>query len=227
MRYLQVILDEAIQQGGSFKLTPKGNLPLKLVQRAAALRAQFAIAQYSIHMSLSDFTGKKEDQFSALRYARVIADIAGITYRKKGSLCVKKTAQKLYQASGLSAFFLPMLEAAIYRYNWAYLDGHDSEAPLNRVWVFMLWRLQAHASPAQMINEVHAAFPHLVTFCAGNQYSSPQEQLDRLIMLRFVERFLEYWGFVTVDPKSSRFAQSLPSTVDIQPLLPQTFQFEI
>ncbi len=227
MCYLAIILDEASQQGGSFKLTQKGSLPLKLVRQAAALETQFAIAQYSIHISLSDFMGNTEDQFNALHYARVIADIAGLTYLKKGSLCVKKTVLKQYHASGLGAFFLPMLEAAIYHYNWAYLDGHESEVPINVCRVFMVWRLQVHASPARMINEVHAAFPHLEALCAGHRYNSPKEQLEQLIMLRFVERFLEYWGFVTVDPKSSPFAQSLPSTVDIQPLLTQTFQFEI
>ncbi len=39
MRYLALILDEAMLQGGSFKATTKGNLPAKLVKQASAVVA--------------------------------------------------------------------------------------------------------------------------------------------------------------------------------------------
>lgn len=47
MRYLALILDEAMQNDGSFKSTSKGNLPVKLIKQACDLLPEFAIKKYS------------------------------------------------------------------------------------------------------------------------------------------------------------------------------------
>jgi hypothetical protein len=44
MRYLGLMLDEAMAQSGSFNATSKGNLPTKLVKQACALLPEFAVA---------------------------------------------------------------------------------------------------------------------------------------------------------------------------------------
>ena len=46
MRYLAIILDEAMQQGGSFKATAKGNLPAQIAKQASELLPEFAISEY-------------------------------------------------------------------------------------------------------------------------------------------------------------------------------------
>jgi hypothetical protein len=48
-----------------------------------------------------------------------------------------------------------------------------------------------------------------------------------LIESRFVERFLQFWGFVTVDPRKYRDQERLSRTVDIQLLLNQSFRFSV
>jgi hypothetical protein len=227
MRYLEIILDEAMAQGGSFKATSKGNLPTKLVKQANGLLPEFAVAKFSTNISISEYAGNNEDKFNALHYTRILAELAGIIYRKSGHYHVKKPAQKQYLSQGLQAFFKPMLEAAIAKYNWGYLDSWEHGAHLNVFWLFMLWRLQTHASVEQLTDEVATAFPSLLQEFPADKYRTPIEQLGMGIDLRFLTRFLQYWGFVTVDPRRFFTEEREPRKVQIQPLLTQTFQFTI
>lgn len=227
MRYLDLILNEAMQNDGSFKATSKGNLPMKLAQQASGLYQEFAVSRYPTHISISDFAGSNEDKFSALHYSRILAEISGILYRKKGHYHVKKTAQKQYQTHGVKVFFMPMLEAAISHYNWGYLDALEVEIDFRAFWLFMLWRLQCHGSIDQLIEEVCIAFPDLARQFPTQGNRHPQQLLSITIELRFIERFLEYWGFVTVDPRRYVGEENQPRKVDILPLLKYTFQFAV
>lgn len=227
MRYLALMLDEAIQQGGSFKATTKGNLPAKLVKQASELLPEFAVARFETEPSISEFTGSNEDKFNALHYSRLLAECAGIIYKKTGSFYVKKAAIKQYQQQGIRAFFLPMLEAAIKQYNWAYLDGWSEQVHLQLFWLFMLWRLQSHASLEKLNEEVCVAFPALLQQLPDKHYSSPEEQLGMLIESRFVVRFLQFWGFVTLDPRRYVNGVKVQRMANIEPLLRQSFFFTI
>lgn len=227
MRYLALIIDEAMLQDGSFKATSKGNLPTKLVKQASELLPEFAIAPFNTDISISEYAGSNEDKFNALHYTRVLAEIAGIIYRRSGCFHIKKTVQKQYKTHGLNALFLPMLEAAVTKYNWAYLDILGEHVNLRPFWLFMLWRLQSHGSIDKLIEEVSTAFPELLRQFPTHKYASAQEQLSTLIESRFIERFLQFWGFVTVDPKLFFNRQRLPKNADILPLLKETFSFAV
>ena len=227
MRYLALILDEAMAQEGSFKATSKGNLPAKLVKQASELLPEFAVAQFVRDISISEFAGSNEDKFNALHYTRVLAEISGIIYRRSGRYHVKKSAQKQYQGLGIHAFFKPMLEAAISKYNWGYLDGFEFDADLRTFWLFMLWRIQSHNKVDQLVEEVMTAFPDLLQGFPADNYFSPERNLSMLIESRFIERFLQFWGFVTIDPRRYINAEPVARVVQVQPLLKQTFQFTI
>jgi len=227
MRYLALILDEAMLGDGSFKATSKGNLPTKLVKQASDLFAEFAVAEYPIHISISEFAGSNEDKFNALHYTRILAEIAGIIYRRSGRYHVKKTAQKQYQQHGLKAFFLPMLEASLTQYNWGYFDRWEHDVDLRTFWLFMLWRLQHHGNVDQLVEEVATAFPDVLLELSPDEYFSPTKLFSILIESRFIERILQFWGFVTLDPKQKFSRELAPRKAKIQPLLKDTFQFNI
>ncbi len=227
MRYLALILDEAMAQEGSFKATSKGNLPAKLVKQASELLPEFAVAQFEREISISEFAGSNEDKFNALHYTRVLAEISGIIYRRSGRYHVKKSAQKQYQASGIQAFFKPMLEAAISQYNWGYLDGFEFDVDLRTFWLFMLWRIQNHSSVDQLTEEVVTAFPDLLLAFPTKDYFLPERNLGMLIETRFIERFLQFWGFLIIDQRRVFSTEPAASMVKIQPLLKQTFKFTI
>lgn len=227
MRYLGLILDEAMAQEGSFNATSKGNLPTKLVKQACALLPEFAVAQCGSRIAICEFTGNNEDKFNALHYTRVLAEISGIIYRRSGRYHVKKAAQKQYQAAGIQAFFKPMLAAAVSQYNWAYFDQHPFDVDVRIFWVFMLWRLQHHHSADKLAQEVITAFPDVLLSIPTDHYFSPEQTLSMIIESRFIERFLQYWGFVTVEPRRYSNAGPVARKVAIQPLFDHTFQFTL
>ncbi|MCH9691102.1 MAG: SEC-C domain-containing protein [Gammaproteobacteria bacterium] len=227
MRYLTLIIDEGMQNNGSFKATSKGNLPVKLVKQASDLLPKFAVSQFKRHLSISEFSGSHEGNFNALHYTRILAEIAGIIYRRSGRYHIEKAAQKKYLNQGIQDFFKPMLKAAITKYNWGYLDSWEYEVDLRTFWLFMLWRMQAHASVDQLIDEVATAFPDLLHHSAPDDYYTPIKFLGIMIESRFIERFLQFWGFITFDSKRFFAKEQKPQKVQIQPLLIQTFQFNV
>ena len=227
MSYLKIILDEAMQNNGSFKATATGNLPVKLVKKASALLPQFAVAKFNIHESISDYEGANENKFNALHYTRILAEIAGLIYRRNGHYHIKKSVQKTYQEQGIQAFFKPMLETAIYQYNWGYLDNWEQEIHLGAFWVFMLWRLQNHSCVNQLLKELKVAFPDLLTEISQDPYFTEEQLLSLLITSRFIDRFLQFWGFIITDQKQGFNRDETPQKVEIQSLLTQTFQFSV
>ncbi|QJR80932.1 SecC motif-containing protein [Alteromonas pelagimontana] len=227
MRYLALILDEAMQNEGTFKATSKGNLPAKLVKQASELLPEFAVSQFSGNISISEFAGSNEDKFNALHYTRVLAEIAGIIYRRSGQFRVKKAAHKQYQALGINVFFKPMLEAAVSKYNWGYLDSFEQDVDVRTFWLFMVWRLQCHSSVDRLTDEVITAFPDLLLAFSTEDYVSPEKNLNTLIETRFIGRFLQFWGFVTMDPRIFFAQERKPRNVQIQPLFTKTFHITI
>ena len=227
MSYLKIILDEAMQNDGSFKATATGNLPVKVVKKACKLLPQFAVAKFNTDESISNYAGANENKFNALHYTRILAEIAGLIYRRSGRYHIKKSKQKIYQEQGIKAFFKPMLEAATYQYNWGYLDYWDQDIHLATFWVFMLWRLQNHACVNQLLKEIKIAFPELLSEIYQDDYHTKEQLLSLLISSRYINRFLQFWGFITTDPKQGFNSETSPQKVEIQPLLTQTFQFAV
>ncbi len=227
MRYLEIIVNEAMDNGGSFKATAKGNLPTKLVKQASEVLAQFAVYKDAILTQFYEYQGSNEDKFDALHYTRVLAEIAGIIYHKGGRFHLKKTAQKQMQNQGIGAFFLPMLEAAVREYNWGYLDGWEETVDLRLFWLFMLWRIKGHRSFHRLIEEVITAFPSLLEQLEPDKYYSSKQKLSLMIESRFINRFLQYWGFVTFVPVCATGERRKSTELNIQPLLNETFEFTI
>lgn len=225
MSYLTLIIDHAMSNGGKIKTTSKGNLPAKLVKQASDLLPQFAVAQYESVPSISEYCGSNEDKFNALHYTRVLAELAGVIYARRGYLHVKKDMQQVYEKQGIAGLFWPMLEAALRKYNWGYFDSWQDNVDLRTFWLFMLWRLTVHCSLDKLIAEVSCAFPDLLSLVHEDEYRTRKEQLGNLIESRFIVRFLQFWGFVIINPKRYDNGKAISRKVELQPLCSHTFTF--
>ncbi|OOF07234.1 hypothetical protein BZG81_00585 [Salinivibrio sp. MA607] len=71
------------------------------------------------------------------------------------------------------------------------------------------------------------AFPDVLKAFPTDDYAPPEALLSGLIETRFIERFLQFWGFVTMDPRRFINGEPIALTAQTQPLLEQTFQFHI
>lgn len=225
MRYLALIVDSMLEQGGVLKATAKGNLPAKIVKQASSLQSEFAIHKYHKQDSISEFAGVNEDEMNALHYTRILAELCNIIRLKNGKFMLTADAKAQYQQHGINAFFKPMLETAAQGYNWGYFDSFPGEVPLNNFWLFMLWRIQTHGSLPMLTDEMDIAFPALAMQLPEKEYIDEIEQLKLMIQSRFINRFLEFWGFAIVNPKLFVDGQMVDQPVEIQPLLKQAFEF--
>lgn len=227
MSYLALILDNAMANDGKIKLTTKGNLPAKLVKQASELLPRFTIAKYETKVSISEYAGSNEDKFNALHYTRILADITGIVYVRSGHLHIKKQYQTQYVKQGINAFFMPMLATALKDYNWGYLDAFGCGQDLSLFGLFMLWRLTKNESLEAMINDTQNAFPDFVNQLPTTQYHSSQDLCKTLIESRFIERFLQFWGFATIDPRHFIDGEPIARKVELEPLCHETFAFQV
>ena len=226
MRYLEILLDNLLEEGGSIRLTAKGNLPMRIVQQCAALADQLPSVGDLTHISLSEYRGRNENDFNALHYTRLIAELAGILYQRSGRLHFKKDAQKTFQQQGLGGFYADMLESATRQYNWAYLDGFTDQISFREIWLFMLWRLQGHGCVQQLAQEVAVVLGPMFEQMPQPVYRSKQQELTAMISIRFVARFLGFFGLVSHEEERDPFSME-PAKVEFTPLMKDSFTFRL
>ena len=110
MTYLKLIIEFSLEDDQAVKLTTKGNLPMKLVKQASALLATFAQVDQDVPEGLNLFAGSQEEKFIALHYTRLLAELAGIFYKRSGRLQLKTNWVRQYKLAGLAPFFCPCLK---------------------------------------------------------------------------------------------------------------------
>lgn len=226
MRYLEILLENLLEAGGSIRLTTKGNLPVRIVQQCGAIADQLPSVGELSHVYLSEYRGRNEDDFNALHYTRVIAELAGILYQRSGRLHFKKDAQKKYQQQGIGGFYADMLVSATRQYNWAYLDGYSDQIALRELWLFMLWRLQSHCCIQQLAQEVAVVVGPMLDQLPHSEYSSKQQELTNIVSIRFVWRFLGFFGLVRHLESIDRYSMT-PMKVEFTPLMAASFRFRL
>jgi hypothetical protein len=226
MRYLEILLDNLLEEGGSIKLTPKGNLPVRIVQQCADIAEQLPSVGNLHPVSISEYRGRNEDDFNALHYTRLVAQEAGVLYQRSGRLHARKDAQKKYRQQGIGGFYADMLESAVSRYNWGYMDLYSDQLALQELWLFMLWRLHSHGCIQQLGQELAIVIKPVLDQLPQPEYSSKEEQLTNIVSIRFVWRFLGFFGLVRhLEGRSS--PREDREKVEFTPLMAASFTFRL
>ena len=221
MRYLAIIIDEIMANGGACKATAKGNLPAKVAKQAAELLPEFAVAELDKKLLVGEYQGSNEDNFRALHYTRVLAEVANIIELENGRYQMTANAMQTFEQQGVAGFYLLMLKTAVTDYNWSYFDEWQPDFDLRNYWVFMLWRLQNHSGLASLVEEMLVTFPDIVkgfeSLNDEEQRFTPEQVFASLVQWHFIEGFLQYWGFVSYDHEN----------VVLQPLLTESIRFTL
>ncbi|SET58594.1 YecA family protein [Thorsellia anophelis] len=230
MRYVDIFIQMAILNDGAIKLTEKGNLPLKIVNACSAIYDELDLKEEYSNIYFSDFKGRKESEFIALEYTHIIVEIAKIFRKQKNQLKISQKNITLYQKHGVSIFFLPLLKSAIFNYNWAYFDRFQFEGELNFLWVFMIWRLSKENDFALMVEQTIKAFPQLLNQIQDfdYEYQSKGQYISMLISIRFVSRFLVFFGFAKTKLPYIYWKDQKMQTntyLELTPMFHETFNF--
>lgn len=152
-------------------------------------------------------------------------ELAGIAYVRKGRLHIKKAHVAEYRRHGASMLFVPMLRAAVEQFNWAYFDAIETDIDLRQIWVFLVWRWLTVGHHMDLAGDVLCAFPGL-RLDFEDSYRSQAQSLQRLIEVRFVERFLSWWGFVSPG-QVHHWGSPEHSSTTPTPLAIATFDFRV
>jgi len=224
MRYLELILDAALINGDYIEADTKGNLPSNIAREASMLSSQLSVYLFEDSV-ISDYSGENENMFDALHYSRVLAELTNILHLKNNRFHVSSWAKQKYLQGGINSLFKPMLETALYHYNWGYLDGWKDTEPLQRLWLFMLWRLKKHSSLTKLFDETYYAFPKLLDELEEEDLFLKKNLLGMIIETRFAERFLQLFGFILIEPSQSLYGKGVSQSVTCLPLLQENFEF--
>ncbi|WP_241973857.1 hypothetical protein [Aliidiomarina iranensis] len=91
----------------------------------------------------------------------------------------------------------------------------------------MLWRIQKHRSLNQLGKETATAFPDILAQIPQSQYTTVERTFCHIIETRFIERFLQYWGFLKASPGRYSPEGETSYSVELQHMLAHTFVFEV
>lgn len=186
-----------IQRDKYIKLTPLGALPKKVM---VELYDKRFILDEHIESGITKLC--KEDDCIAIKSARLTAEIAGLVKKVSGKLTLTKTATKLLETNNRLQLFRQFFQAFTNKFLWSFNDDYP-EQPIGQLgWAFSVIMLDKFGDQTQTVDfyadKYLKAFPKFITFFR-HDFSTPEQQFLRCYGIRTFERFLLWYGFVTVD----------------------------
>jgi hypothetical protein len=186
-----------IQRDKYIKLTPLGALPVKVMVELYDKR--FLLEYYFENRSLKYV--REQDSIS-IRSARYSAELAGLVKKVNGKLSLTKKATKLLETKNRVQIFKQFFQGFTEKFSWSYNDGYSEKIIGQLGWAFTVVMLDKYGEQSRTVhlyaNKYLKAFPVLIQYLEPD-YSTPEEQFPRCYGIRAFERFLLWFGFVTVD----------------------------
>lgn len=144
----------------------------------------------------------REDNFIAIKSARLTAGIAGLVKKANGKLTLTKKATKILEANKRSQLFRHFFQTFTNKFLWGYNDGYPQQ-PIGQLgWAFSVILLDKYGNLPQTVDffaeKYLRAFPKFITFFQP-EYSTPEQQFLRCFKVRTFDRFFIWFGFVAVD----------------------------
>ena len=176
------------------KLTPKGNLPAKLVKEWYATGL---VPQYDIEVGITKLSS--EDNYHTATTLKLVLDLLKWTKKRHGKLSLTARGKK-----ALAAPRQTMLEQLFFHhyteFNLGYFDGYEDDGDLQHLFGFALVLLLKEGKDWRPIetygNNMLRAFPILQDSFEPDRYSTPEEDVKRAFNLRFFNRSLNFYGLL-------------------------------
>lgn len=176
------------------KLTPKGNLPVKIVKEWYATGL---IPQYGLDKGIIKI--RSENNFYAATTLKHVLDMLRWTKKRKGKLSLTAKGKK-----ALAGPRQQMLEQLFWQhfrgFNLGYFDGYEDDGTLQHFFGFVLvlllkegkdWK-PAATYPQAMLR----AFPMLEESFAPASYATPKSRVENAFTVRFLNRSLSFYGLL-------------------------------
>ncbi len=129
-KLLASILAEIGEKG--LKITTTGNLPLKVVSKAAE-------AFLSEDEKFYRGSIRSETEFPDLHVTRIVAGLAGLTRKYHGRIFMTKSCRKLMSEGGMNLLYPRLFRTFVEKYNWAFRDRCSDFRIIQQSFLFTLW----------------------------------------------------------------------------------------
>jgi hypothetical protein len=191
-----LFLDMLVEQE-PLKATAKGNIPLLFAREVFAELKKPKREPY-------DNDIRSEEEVPLLRALREIIILCGWVKKRNGRFSLTENGRKIVKEGFSSAHFWNLLDKYTLVFNWEFMDRYPPFAIVQQSFLFGLYLLHRRASREiedQALAELFLrAFPRALEEARSFElpYIEPRNFISGCFSLRFLERFCEYFGFVTI-----------------------------
>ncbi|MEO6833828.1 MAG: hypothetical protein ABI378_14350 [Chitinophagaceae bacterium] len=185
-----------IQRDKFIKLTPLGALPKKVM-----------VELYEHHFLLDEYIEsgliklwKEEDCISILSM-KIAIGTTGLLKKLHNKLSLTKKGEKLLKVENRSQLFHAFFHAFTQNFNWGFNDGFTDQ-PIGQLgWAYSVLMLAKFGNQEQTVDAYADrylnVFPNSLSLFSAS-YTSPKNHFSHCFGVRTFERFLYWFGFVTV-----------------------------
>ncbi len=203
------------------RATAKGNLPQAFVREMHEKFSERPFYPFKIR-------SEEEDQkILALRH---ILEMMGWIKKRNQKFSLTKRGDSVVQ-NGFSVddFFL-LLETYTRRFNWSFRDFYPQLEIIQEGFLFSCYLLYKKAKDYIQTYEISnyfiKAFPGVLDEVQEFSFWKPEEEVSEAFCLRFIDRFCNYFGLVTIE-KEGKFYNYSKSSVKITPFFEKLFRWSL
>jgi hypothetical protein len=196
----QMIANAVGEKG--LKATLKGNLPQKFCRESAV--------KYwgeKLHAEKTRFGGiNKEEDFSEMHVARIIAEMSGFLTKRKNKFFLTKKYRETSKKQPRS-IFPSLFMTYVKEFNWAYWDRYQEVQFIQQSFVFSLYLLSRYGNKQRSEkfyeDRFLDAFPETVKEFKETNYSTPAEDLRHCFSFRVIRHFLAFMGLANLEAEKT------------------------
>ena len=201
--------------------TVKGNLPQAFAREMHDKFPEYPHFHYPI---------RSEEEDSKLSALRHILDMAGWIKKRNQKFSLTQKGQNVVENGfGIDDLF-HLFETYTNKFNWASRDLYPSLDIVQESFLFSCYLLHKKAKTYIHANKLSSYFVQAFPTVLGREMKDPAMELEELVRpgfcLRFVERFCEYFGLVTIR-REEKLSAYPDYSVQISPLFQKLFHWKL
>jgi hypothetical protein len=192
-------------ENDGMKLTARGYLPPKVIRE---IYNKNYLPDATIESGISSL--RTEQNWIAIHTTKIVLKLAGIIRQSKGKLFLTKKYGQLFKENDHASIFLRFLESFAMKFNWGYNDRYESDELGQLGFLFMLHLINKYGENFREIGfyttKYLKAFP---MFASQERYDNSSLGInwsERGICTRFFDRFANWFGFIEISDRKSKFA---------------------
>lgn len=221
-RTLETLL-QIVHREKSVKLTPKGNLPLKICDEV--------VSHHFWKEELSElYKQRKEEDFQVLHTAKIITQIGNLTRKANGKLTVTKNTAKLLDANDRNGLFRLAFEPFMQKFNWGYHDLYENPHIGQLGWAFTIFLLHKYGDSEQTVRfyaeKYLNAFP-MLNQAPTTRYGLMVDGNLTAYNTRTFYRYLNWWGLIERTSTAYLYSSELDDKVKNSEVFTALFAFDL